>query len=406
MYSPTALGAHGQNNEIIHQSDATAQQSQQAPTLLVNSTRAAERWDGKSKLLKFLEPIIDGVKSVLDPIANVFYGAMPATFRGLNSDAPKTNSVENVDDDLDELEIVKKPRQILVPQPRNIAQRKMTHRKNRNRPKKYTDLKVSLDRLKQNKDLYDYVKTKKYKYNYPNTYFYPRVKYFVNPNTFYKPNNSRLMPYKKEASEVVTATVLKDSDWKPIVVLNNTIVLPENVTNTPHRRRFRRKYTKKRRIRSKRSLDISSDYRNASAKSYYSESYNTGRGFFDFLELFFATDPIGHLIQQSNEYAKSVLKQSLKSKEPGYYTAAYNMVMMTLDVFEGLLNVNEALENHIFEDNLKMRRRKRRKYKKKVDKANVVSNCTRTVESTTENVTEKTNDLSSPLTTEEIKPVV
>ncbi|XP_022827546.1 uncharacterized protein LOC111357186 [Spodoptera litura] len=46
MYSPTAMGAHGQTNEIIHQSDASAQQSQQAPTMLVNSTRAAERWDG------------------------------------------------------------------------------------------------------------------------------------------------------------------------------------------------------------------------------------------------------------------------------------------------------------------------------------------------------------------------
>ncbi|KAF9413347.1 hypothetical protein HW555_008388, partial [Spodoptera exigua] len=45
MYSPTAMGAHGQTNEIIHQSDASAQQSQQAPTLLVNSTRAEQRWD-------------------------------------------------------------------------------------------------------------------------------------------------------------------------------------------------------------------------------------------------------------------------------------------------------------------------------------------------------------------------
>ncbi|CAH0697227.1 unnamed protein product [Spodoptera exigua] len=141
MYSPTAMGAHGQTNEIIHQSDASAQQSQQAPTLLVNSTRAEQRWDGKSKLLKFLEPIIDGIKYVIDPIANVFFGAMPATFRGLTSDASKAKSVEPVDDDLDELEIVKKPRQILVPQPRNIAQRKMTYRKNRNRPKKYADLK-------------------------------------------------------------------------------------------------------------------------------------------------------------------------------------------------------------------------------------------------------------------------
>lgn len=403
------MGAHGQTNEIIHQSDATAQQSQQAPTLLVNSTRAAERWDGKSKLLKFLEPIIDGVKYIIDPIANVFYGAIPATFRGLNSnsDVPKASNVKTVDDDLDELEIVKKPRQILVPQPRNIAQRKMNHRKNRNKPKKYADLKVSLDRLKQNKDLYDYIKTKKYKYNYPNTYFYPRVKYFVNPHNFYKPNNSRLMPYKKEPSEIVTATVLKETDWKPIVVLNNTSTFSENVTKSLHRRRFRRKHTKKRRVRSKRSLDFNANYRNASARSYHErESSSTGRGFFDFLQLFFATDPIGHIIQQSNEYAKSVLKQSLKSKEPSYYTAAYNMVVMTLDVFEGLLHVNEALENHIFEDDLKTRRRRRRKYKKKLDKTNFVSDCTRHVENITESVLETTTDSITPIANEEVKPVI
>ncbi|XP_039760721.1 uncharacterized protein LOC120634296 [Pararge aegeria] len=47
LYSPTALGSHSQQHELIQQSDASAQQSQQAPTqLLVNSTRAAERWDG------------------------------------------------------------------------------------------------------------------------------------------------------------------------------------------------------------------------------------------------------------------------------------------------------------------------------------------------------------------------
>lgn len=401
------MGAHGQTNEIIHQSDATAQQSQQAPTLLVNSTRAAERWDGKSKLLKFLEPIVDGVKSFIDPIANVFYGAMPATFRGLNSDVPKANTVEPVDNDLDELEIVKKPRQILVPQPRNIAQRKMTFKRNRNRPKKYAELNVSLDRLKQNKDLYEYIKTKKYKYNYPNTYFYPRVKYFVNPNTFYKPNNSRLMPYKKEASEVISTTVLSESEWKPIVVLNNTNTFSENVTRSPNRRRFRRKHTKERRVRSKRSIYFSPHYLNASASSYNeNESQSTGRGFFDFLQLFFATDPLGNLIQQSNEYAKSVLKQSMKSKEPGYYTAAYNMVMMTLDVFEGLLNINEALEEHFFKDNLKSRRRRRRKYKKKINKANVESNCTRTVENTKESLPENITKSTNSSTVEEMKPLI
>ncbi|XP_034837106.1 uncharacterized protein Osi4 isoform X2 [Maniola hyperantus] len=47
LYSPTALGSHSQQHELIQQSDASAQQSQQAPTqLLVNATRAAERWDG------------------------------------------------------------------------------------------------------------------------------------------------------------------------------------------------------------------------------------------------------------------------------------------------------------------------------------------------------------------------
>ncbi|CAB3257630.1 unnamed protein product [Arctia plantaginis] len=130
MYSPTAMGAQAQGNEIMHQSDVIAQQSQQAPTLLVNSTRAADRWDGKSKLQKFIEPLIEGVRNILDPIANVFYGAIPTTVRGLNSKVSTTKSRDS-DFDLDELEIVKKPRQVLIPQPRNIAQRKMNLRKNR-----------------------------------------------------------------------------------------------------------------------------------------------------------------------------------------------------------------------------------------------------------------------------------
>lgn len=378
------MGAHAQTNEIIHQSDATAQQSQQAPTLLVNSTRAAERWDGKSKLLKFLEPVLDGIRSVVDPIANVFYGAIPATFRGLNYDVSTTKHADPVDNGLDELEIIKRPRQILIPQPRNIAQRKMAVRKNRNRPKKYAELKVSLDRLKHNKDLHDYIKTKKYKYNYPNTYFYPRVKYFVNPNSYLKPNNSRLMPYKKESTEVINTTVLNDSDWKPIVVLNNTF--PETVTNkNRRRRRFRKKQklNKKRRNRSKRSVDTSSTNHNADARSFDQlVPYSTGRGFFEFLQFFFATDPIGNIIQQSNEYTKNVLDQSLKSNEPGYYTVAYNMVMMSLDLLEGLLNVNDALVDHVSGDKKKKRRRK---YKNKLDKGKTVSNCTR-VENTTSKV--------------------
>ncbi|XP_041985536.1 uncharacterized protein LOC121737870 [Aricia agestis] len=43
MYSPTGLATHA--NEMLQSHDASAQQSQQAPTVL-NSTRAAERWDG------------------------------------------------------------------------------------------------------------------------------------------------------------------------------------------------------------------------------------------------------------------------------------------------------------------------------------------------------------------------
>ncbi|KAM3957964.1 uncharacterized protein ACR2FA_008001 [Aphomia sociella] len=47
MYNPTALGgSHPHTHELLQQNDASAQSSQQAPTLLVNSTRAAERWDG------------------------------------------------------------------------------------------------------------------------------------------------------------------------------------------------------------------------------------------------------------------------------------------------------------------------------------------------------------------------
>ncbi|CAK1594307.1 unnamed protein product [Parnassius mnemosyne] len=47
LYNPTGLGSQQYTHEILHQNDVTAQQSQQAPTLLLNSTRSAsERWDG------------------------------------------------------------------------------------------------------------------------------------------------------------------------------------------------------------------------------------------------------------------------------------------------------------------------------------------------------------------------
>ncbi|CAG9794886.1 unnamed protein product [Diatraea saccharalis] len=169
LYSPTALGAQQQAHELLQQPDASAQQSQQAPTLqLMNTTRAAERWDGKSKLLKLLEPVLSTFRSFVDPIANVFY-SMPATFRGLNSDV----TTESKSYEPEPQESVTQAKIILNPQPRFIAQRKMTHRKPQ-RPKKYTELKINLERLKHNKDLYEYIKTKKYKHNYPNTYYYPK----------------------------------------------------------------------------------------------------------------------------------------------------------------------------------------------------------------------------------------
>ncbi|XP_053619788.1 uncharacterized protein LOC128680575 isoform X1 [Plodia interpunctella] len=48
MFSPTALGTHP-HHELLQQGDASAQSSQQAPALLLNTTRAAERWDGIRK---------------------------------------------------------------------------------------------------------------------------------------------------------------------------------------------------------------------------------------------------------------------------------------------------------------------------------------------------------------------
>ncbi|CAG9569470.1 unnamed protein product [Danaus chrysippus] len=124
LYSPTGLGSHSHTQELIQQNDASAQSSQQAPTVLLNSTRAAERWDGKSKLLRYLEPVVDKIRSFVDPIASVFYDAMPATFRGLNSAVSTAKSVEPEVE-----EKAKSPREFLIPQPRHIAQRKISHRK-------------------------------------------------------------------------------------------------------------------------------------------------------------------------------------------------------------------------------------------------------------------------------------
>ncbi|XP_011554423.3 uncharacterized protein LOC105385700 [Plutella xylostella] len=57
MYNPTALSAHPHAHEMLQQGDASAQQSQQQPTLqLVNNTRATERWDGFRRRPMFYGP--------------------------------------------------------------------------------------------------------------------------------------------------------------------------------------------------------------------------------------------------------------------------------------------------------------------------------------------------------------
>ncbi|XP_045506501.1 uncharacterized protein LOC123702761 isoform X1 [Colias croceus] len=46
MFSPTGLGSQSHTHEILQTNDPSAQQSQQAPAVVANATRAAERWDG------------------------------------------------------------------------------------------------------------------------------------------------------------------------------------------------------------------------------------------------------------------------------------------------------------------------------------------------------------------------
>ncbi|XP_045780313.1 uncharacterized protein LOC123877546 isoform X2 [Maniola jurtina] len=403
LYSPTALGSHSQQHELIQQSDASAQQSQQAPTqLLVNATRAAERWDGKSKLFKLFEPVVDTIRSFVDPIANVFYDAIP-TFRGLSSDASTAKSVDpEVDQQVEEK---KRPREILIPQPRFIAQRKMSYRKApRHRPKKYVELNLNLDRLKHNKDYLEYIKTKKYQYNYPHTFYYPRIKYFVNPNTFPPgPNNNRFLPYRKpilrrnilvnsnNVTETTTSNILplEPTDWKPIIVYNVTDSNLDQSKIRKHRKKaknvgkFRRRRVMKKRKRVKRSLDsyeftnINSFPRKTSDNKINNKLVTSGRGLFDFSEYF--TNPFELLLKtiEKNvaDYAGKLvpvplLKSALKSKEPPkYYTIAYNILMFYLDAMDGLMAVNEAITDYMNDSDVKTKRKK--KIKKKTKRKNL-----------------------------------
>lgn len=369
------MGQHTQ--DLLQQQDASAQQSQQVP-LLLNSTHAAERWDGKSKLQKLLEPLIDGFKNVINPIANIFYGAMP-TFRGLNTEVStdKTVEAEAVDE-------VQKPKEFLVPQPRFIAQRK-NFVKMQIRPKKYAELKVDLDSLKRNKDFHDYIKTKKYKHNYPNTYYYPRVKYVLyNPNNFYtKPNNSRLLPYQRPPiatiTPVIDLTTLSNitSEWKPMLIFdetvqNKTTLLPSysnfsmKNTNGFIKRYFRKIPNLKRRKRIKR--DVS--YTNTEEQS----RANKKRGFlsmFDFITDFLSSEPVYKMMYEADHLTKTTIKDTIlpEKKPPFYYRAMYEVLIISLDVMEGLFGVQKDLNRYYFSENNKLIKKKkiaRRKSKPKV----------------------------------------
>lgn len=376
MYNPTAMGAQAQTHDILQSQDARAQQSQQVSTqLLLNSTNAEQRWDGKSAILKYLEPIISTLKNVVSPITNVLYGTMP-TVRGLNSDVSTAKSVE-----ANQVEEIKKPKEFLVPQPRFIRAQRKNFRKTRTKPKKHTELKIDLDKLKHNKDLHDYIKTKKYKYNYPSTYYYPRVKYVINPTSFHiKPNNSRLIPYKKIQATISTTTTesnlsFVDSDWRPMVIFNNTT--PQNDTQIQAknlndlgrkvtRRLFHRKPHLKRRKRMKRDLT----YSNTKPYNFFgSETNNEGRTFFDIFSLFsfFTADPMTSLIDRADQYTKSYLKENLKTsrKEPPYYTTVYNILIMSVDILDGILGVGAEMHNHYIENETKTNKINKLKTKKK-----------------------------------------
>lgn len=357
MYSPTGLGSHPHSHELLQPNDVSAQQSQQAPTLLVNSTRAAERWDGKSKLIKFLEPIIGSIKSFVDPIANVFY-SMPASFRGLNSDVSTTKSYEPETTEAS----VKKTREILVPQPRFIAQRKMTLRKNvRTRPKKYVELKVNLDRLKQNKDLHEYLKTKKYKYNYPLTYYYPRVQYFVNPNTFMRRNYTRLIPYKIQSistNNSIPNDILKteSNEWKPIVVLSSPLVSSINVTsNKKNNFNFSKLHKSsyvKTKSRTRRSIGINRHYvnfRNVSIVDGRSYRKQSKRGFMEIFDSLLESDLVTTLAQKVKRYAKSVLKESAVSDDPPpqYVGVVYKIFYWGLEMIDEFFTMEEEVHDQI-----------------------------------------------------------
>lgn len=357
MYSPTGLG-NPHAHELLQQADASAQQSQQAPTLqLVNSTRASERWDGKSKLLKLLEPVLEKIRSIIDPIANVFY-SMPATFRGLSSDVPTKSYEPEVAE-----ESIVKPKLILVPQPRLIAQRKNYRKVYKQRPKKYTELKISLERLKHNKDLYDYVKTKKYKYNYPHTFYYPTVNFVANPNSFTsRPNNSRLRPYKRETFQPVTVNetmnstllVSESSEWKPIIIRPEKPVLSPKVNKTTKAKKFyKTNLVRKSHSISKRSVNIDNtqlSYRNSNIFENGSKrNVGTGRGILDFFEEFFSSEIMSSLVKNAQDYAKGVIKSSLKQTKgpPKYYTIAYEILMWSLEMIDGYVTVEEALHDHV-----------------------------------------------------------
>lgn len=368
MFNPTAMGAQSNLQEMLNQNEVTAQQSQQAPLLLNSTQSASERWDGKSKLLKFLEPVLGSMRSVLEPIANVFY-AMPATFRGLSSDVTTATSETSADEEA--------KKEFLVPQPRYIAQRKTNYRIPP-RTKKYTELKVNLERLRQNKDLHDYIKTKKYKFNYPLTFYYPRVKYVINPNMFAtKPNNSRLTQYRKESmkrneTKVESNEILNvSSDWKPIIIPTMNITLKvENTGEKKSKKRFKRKNLRARRSVHVKDLDINSKSKNFLNLNSEDDRGSVKRGFFSFIEFFL--DPVSFIFKHAAEYTNSLVDDSLNNKAPPiYYTLAQRVVMYNLDALAGMFDLEDEIKKHYISGLKKKKNKNKSKSKDKLKKPKI-----------------------------------
>lgn len=215
-----------------------------------------------------------------------------------------------------------------------------------------------MNRLKYNKDLEDYAKTKKYKYNYPHTNYYPKVKFIVNPNYYASKHNTRLVPYKRDRFIANETYVANETDWKP-VLYSPTVVL-QNISQI-RRSYFYFRPSIVKRNRAKRSIHDKLNFENKLVADVPGSS--TG-----LLKLFFGLDLLGSI---PNKNTKSILKHSVKFTEPPYYTMVYEILMMTLQAMEGLFEAAEAMEDHLFGNSKMTIKKKKRIPIKHVNQTNV-----------------------------------